>query len=435
MNEKITELDISSFCSREIPCSCGRRHFCPIREVVVEKGALSRLPELTAGFEHILLAADTNTWSVCGDAAAAALGGSVQGKLVFSRRGQLVPDERAVAELESAVTDDTDLILGIGSGVINDLCKYVSRKRGLECGIVATAPSMDGYASSGAAMIVGGMKVTYTAHPPRFILADVDIVKCAPMDMIRAGYGDIIGKYSSLNDWKLSRLMRGEYFCSEIHDLVLRVTENVRGLAERIAERDDAAIAYLTKALILIGITLSLAGSTRPGSGSEHHLSHFFEIVSLLEDKPHFCHGIDVAYSTVVTAELRERIAELREPVFCTEPETERTAAWERIYGRIAGEVRDLQEKAGSYERDMTDAYRENWEAVKEILAGCPTADECREMLRRGGYRLDAFEEMYGRPKIRDAVFYGKDLKDRYSVLWLYYELFSGRKSDRRKEE
>ena len=101
--------------------------------------------------------------------------------------------------------------------------------------------------------------------------------------------------------------------------------------------------------------------------------------------------------------------------MFCTEPETDRTAAWERIYGRIAGEVRDLQEKAGSYERDMTDAYRENWDAVKEILAGCPTADECREMLRRGGYRLDAFEEMYGRPKIRDAVFYGKDLKDRLS--------------------
>ena len=195
MNEKKAELDISSFCSREIPCSCGRRHFCPIREVVVEKGALSSLPALTAGFGHILLAADTNTWAVCGEAVSAILGSSVQAKLVFSRKGQLVPDERAVDELESMVSADTDLILGIGSGVINDLCKYVSWKRGLDCGIVATAPSMDGYASSGAAMIVGGMKVTYTAHPPCFILADVDIVKNAPLDMIRAGYGDIIGKY------------------------------------------------------------------------------------------------------------------------------------------------------------------------------------------------------------------------------------------------
>ena len=435
MNDRITELDISSFCSREIPCSCGRRHFCPIREVVVEKGALSRLPALTVGFGHILLAADTNTWTVCGDAVSSLLGSSVQAKLVFSRRGQLVPDERAVDELESAVTEDTDLILGIGSGVINDLCKYVSWKRGLDCGIIATAPSMDGYASSGAAMIVGGMKVTYTAHPPRFILADVDIVKRAPMDMIRAGYGDIIGKYSSLNDWKLSRLMRGAYFCTEIHDLILKVTENVRGLAERIAERDDEAIAYLTKALILVGITLSLVGSTQPGSGSEHHLSHFFEIVSLLEDKPHFCHGIDVAYSTVVTAELRERIAAMKEPAFCPEPERDRAAAWQRIYGRIAGEVCDLQEKAGSYARDMTDAYRENWEGVKAILAECPTADACRTMLTRAGYRPDAFEEMYGRQKIRDAVFYGKDLKDRYTVLWLYYELFSGHKDDWQKEE
>ena len=434
MNDKKLELDISSFCSREIPCSCGRRHFCPIREVIVERGALSRLPELTAGYGHILLAADTNTWTVCGDAVTSILGSCVQAKLVFSRKGQLVPDERAVEELDGMVTADTDLILGIGSGVINDLCKYVSWKRELDCGIIATAPSMDGYASSGAAMIVGGMKVTYTAHPPCFILADVDIVKNAPLDMIRAGYGDIIGKYSSLNDWRLSRLMRGEYFCPEIHDLVFAVTNNVRDLAERIAERDDEAIAYLTKALILIGITLSLVGSTRPGSGSEHHLSHFFEITSLLEDKPHFCHGIDVAYAAVVTAELRERIAALKKPEFCTEPETDRVAAWQRIYGRIAGEVRDLQAKAGSYLRDMTDAYCENWDDVKAILADCPTADACRTMLTRAGYPLDAFEEMYGRQKIRDAVFYGKDLKDRYSVLWLYYELFSGRKNERQEE-
>ena len=255
-----------------------------------------------------------------------------------------------------------------------------------------------------------------------------------PLDMIRAGYGDIVGKYSSLNDWRLSRLMRGEYFCPEIHDLVFEVTNNVRDLAERIAERDDEAIAYLTKALILIGITLSLVGSTRPGSGSEHHLSHFFEITSLLEGKPHFCHGIDVAYAAVVTAELRERIDALKEPEFCPEPETDRVAAWQRIYGRIAGEVRDLQAKAGSYLRDMADAYRENWDDVKAILADCPTADACRTMLTRAGYPLDAFEEMYGRQKIRDAVFYGKDLKDRYSVLWLYYELFSGRKNERQEE-
>ena len=434
MNVQKPKLDLSAYCSREIPCSCGRRHFCSIREVVVREGALDCLPALTEGFGNIFLVADTNTWAVCGEGVSAILGDTIQGKLIFRREGTLVPDERAVEELERAVNADTDLILGIGSGVINDICKYVSWKQGKEYGIIATAPSMDGYASSGAAMIVGGMKVTYTTHPPRFILADVELIRRAPMDMIRAGYGDIIGKYSSLNDWKLSHLMRGEFFCQEIYDLVMDVTDHVRSLAERIVERDAEAIEYLTKALILIGITLSLVGSTRPGSGSEHHLSHFFEIESLLRREPHFCHGMDVGYATVVTAGMREKIAALEEPEFHPEPAAEREAAWNRIYGGIADEVKALQKEAGSYERDMTSAYREKWSEIRAILAECPSAEECREMLKRADYDLDAFERMYGASKIRDAVYYGKDLKDRYSVLWLYYEQFSGIKNQKPEE-
>ncbi|MBO4885313.1 MAG: sn-glycerol-1-phosphate dehydrogenase [Clostridia bacterium] len=422
------EMNISALCNRVITCSCGHTHFCPIEEAVVCQGALERLPSLTVNYQAIFMVADDNTWAVCGDRATAFMHGRVQGRLIFQRRGRLVPDERAVEELESALGRETDLIIGIGSGVINDICKYVSWKRGIAYGIVATAPSMDGYASSGAAMIVSGMKVTYTTHPPRFILADTDVVKNAPMDMIRAGYGDIIGKYSSLNDWKLSHLVTGEYFCQEIYDLVMEATNHTRDLAERIVARDGEAIGYLTKALILIGITLSLLGSTRPGSGSEHHLSHFFEIVGLLRDEPYFSHGTDVAYSTVVTADIRERINTMATPAFHRELAETRLANLRRIYGRIADEIIDLQTSSGSYERDLSPVYREKWPQIQKLLDECPSADECRTMLTRAGYRLDDFVEMYGSQKIHDAMYYGKDLKNRYSVLWLYYDLFSGMK-------
>ena len=82
------------------------------------------------------------------------------GVFVFETDDTLVPDEEAIRILSDHLPVGTDLILGIGSGVINDLCKYIAWKQGLDSGIVATAPSMDGYASSGAAMIIGGMKVT-----------------------------------------------------------------------------------------------------------------------------------------------------------------------------------------------------------------------------------------------------------------------------------
>ena len=314
--------------------------------------------------------------------------------------------------------------------MINDICKYVSFQRGMEYAIAGTAPSMDGYASSGAAMIMGGMKVTYTTRAPKYIIADVDVVRNAPLNMIRSGYGDIIGKYSSLCDWRLAHLINGEHFCPEIHDLVLNVTNETRAQVKAILSRDPEAIAFLTNALILIGVTLSLLGCTRPGSGSEHHLSHFFEISGLIHNQPYFLHGTDVAYSTVVTAAMREEIAALEEPVFTAICKEDRLAAYSRIYGPYAGEVQKLQDDAHSYERDLTPVYTDKWPQIRTLLSECPSAAEITRMFTDAGFDMSAFEALYGADKIRDAMFYGKDLKDRYSVLWLYYALFAGRERE-----
>jgi len=423
------ELNLMNYCGKRIRCSCGREHFCPISDIVIRSGALECLPDITAGYHRLFLVADTNTYRACGERVYELLKEKCCGSLIYESKDPLVPDETAIRTLAECLPEDADLILGIGSGVINDLCKYTAWKRDLDCGIVATAPSMDGFASSGAAMIIDGMKVTYTACPPKYIVADIDVVKNAPMDMIRSGYGDIIGKYSSLNDWELSHLVCGEYLCPEVYDLVLRTTDAIRGLAAGIAAREERAIEQLTKALVLIGITLSLVETTRPGSGSEHHLSHFFEIVGLVRQQKHFPHGTDVAYNTILTAGMREQICRMEEPYFCEETAEERDGAWERIYSSVAGEVRALQRESGSYERDLTPVYREKWQEIRNILGKCPSADECDAMMRAVGLSFPECERMYGSEKIRDAMLYGKDLKNRYSMLWMYYSLFSGDRS------
>lgn len=424
------KLDISAYCNKEIHCACGRTHLCPIEHVEVSCGALNQLPTIMGSFKHIFLVADTNTWAVCGAPVYDLLRTQANGCHVYERPGMLVPDERAIDELMTVLPENTDLVLGIGSGVINDLCKYVTWKKGLECAIVATAPSMDGFASSGAAMITDGMKVTYTTHPPKYIIADVDIIKEAPMDMIRAGYGDIIGKYSSLNDWKLANLINGEYLCQPIVDLVTEVTDNIRDSVDAIVAREADAIALLMKALVLIGMTLSLVGSTRPGSGSEHHLSHFFEITGLVHNKPHFIHGTDVAYASILVAGMRQQICAQKTPQFCCESTEERIAAWNRIYGNVSTEVQALQAQAGVYACNREAEYTAKWPQILEILGSCPSAQEFRQMMEAVGFKMDAFEAMYGSEKICDAMLYGKDLKDRYSFLWIYYLLFSGKKEE-----
>ncbi|MGI6279709.1 MAG: sn-glycerol-1-phosphate dehydrogenase [Acutalibacteraceae bacterium] len=404
-------------------CSCGRIHTCPVETIAIEKNALKYLPEICRGYAHILVVADENTWEVCGERAFSLLPLGAD-KIVLKGNGHVViPNEEKIAEINKAITDKTDLIIGIGSGVINDLCKYVSFQHKIPYFIVATAPSMDGYVSAGAAMILEGMKITINCRPPKAIIADTEILKAAPLEMLRSGYGDIIGKYSCLNDWKLSALIKGEYFCQRVYDLVYSEIQNVKPLAKRIMEHDEAAIKTLTKALITVGIAMSYVVSSRPASGSEHHLAHFFEIKGILDQKPYFSHGIAVLYSSIVTARLREKIIASIPAKRAFDFDM-----WEKkireIYLSSAENVIALQKKLGWYYEDDSDTVTQKWSDIAALLNQAPSSAEINRMAEEIGLRYSDFISMYGQEKIDQAVLYAKDMKDRYTVLWLYYTYF-----------
>jgi glycerol-1-phosphate dehydrogenase [NAD(P)+] len=256
-------------------------------------------------------------------------------------------------------------------------------------------------------MITGGMKVTYSAGVPHALVADTDVIKNAPIEMIKAGYGDIIGKYSALNDWKLAKAINGEYFCDYVYGLTMDMLVATLPLAEKLLLRDGESIGILMEALVVVGIAMSFAGNSRPASGSEHHLSHYFEITGLILNKPYFLHGTDVGYSTVVTAAMRERICAIKAPIFHPVTRDMRLAAYERIYRDRAGEVTELQREAGRHDRDMTPLYAEKWNEILGILGECPTATEIEQMLLSVGFDLAAFERMYGADRIADGKLWG----------------------------
>ncbi|MBE6975997.1 MAG: sn-glycerol-1-phosphate dehydrogenase [Ruminococcaceae bacterium] len=408
-------------------CSCGKHHTCDIQFVAIEKGAISHLTHLTEGYKSVLLVADENTYGVGGAKTEVALGERLAKKVIFSGKTILIPNEDAVAAVDKEMSG-IDLIVGLGSGVIQDLCKYVSQTSGIPYFIVATAPSMDGYASTGAAMIMGGMKITYPAHVPSVILADTEILKDAPMEMIQAGYGDIVGKFSALNDWKLSHIVGGEDFCQENYDLIEEMLKKTLSLADGLVNRDEESVRVLMEALVIVGIAMAFVGSSRPASGSEHHLSHYFEIVGILRNEDYFCHGIDVAYSTVVTAALREEI--LSKPWPDSQfrlSRAEYEAEIKRIYGSVAEGCIALQDKVGLYGKDMLSIYKAREAQIRACLAEVPKASEIEAMLTAVGMDMSDFYKLYSKEKIADAILYAKELKDRYTVLWLYYDLFGSK--------
>lgn len=412
-------------------CECGMIHSCSIKKVIIGAGALEEMASVLENYHRILLVADQNTYAVCGRQVQEQLGEKAERVLVYERKGLLVPDEKAVEEMQVRLTEETDLIIGVGSGVIQDICKYVSFQAGLPYYIVATAPSMDGYASKGAAMIAGNMKVTYNAHVPEVIIGDIDILKDAPMEMIQSGYGDILGKFSCLNDWKLSRVVKDEYFCSYVYDLTYEMLDKTKDLGEKLLKRESEAIQTLMEALVGVGIAMAYVGNSRPASGSEHHLSHFFEITGLLNNTPYFMHGTDVVYSTVYTQMLREELLSMDKPIRYKQPcQAIYEANIRRVYTAAADGVLALQKKLGWYEADRFPVYQAKWQEIKEILNEVPSSEKLTAYVSSIGLDMNEFEKLYGKQKIQDALWYAKDLKDRYSVLWMYYDLMAGREEN-----
>ena len=415
-------MDIKALEKKFQNCLCGKVHTCPIDFVSIGEGAIVDVSKAAESFSNILLISDENTYKAAGKRVEELLGEKLGKSIILKSQGKVViPNEEKIQEIENALTEKTDFIIGVGSGVINDLCKHVSFKRGLYYGIVATAPSMDGYASVGSALILEGMKVTLNARPPKAIIGDSNVLKTAPLEMLKAGYGDIIGKFSCLNDWKLSAFLNGEHFCENIYNLTFDCVKSIENKGRAIISRDTEAVGELFEALVLVGVAMRFPGSSRPASGSEHHLSHFFEITGILDGSDYFAHGIDVAFSARKTAELRRDILS-KTPSKRAFDRSFYEKEIRRIYKTSADGVISLQNKLGWYEKK--EDISSMWEGARDILLEVPTPEEFDSMLESVELSYSDFEELYGSKKIADSILYAKDLKDRYSVLWLYYEYF-----------
>lgn len=417
-------MDISSLPRKIEDCSCGLVHSCDIDDMIIEKGANKKIPALLTsyGCRNVVVVSDNNTHPLC----AANIGSDIKAagikvtEMVYVREGVLVPDEKAIIQLLEKVSSATDMIVGVGSGVINDICKYVSFKIRVPYIIAATAPSMDGYASTGAAMIIGNMKVTYNAHVPKAIIGDTDILKGAPLDMIRAGLGDMIGKLSCLNDWKLSHIITGEVMCDYVYDMTDSAVKKCIADTAGIVSRDGNSIKNLMDALVIVGVAMSYMGNSRPASGSEHHLSHFYEVINIMSGAEYFLHGIDVAYSTAVTNGLRRKLAAENVSAFARRFDND---AWKadirRIYGSAAEGVIALQERLELYTDKNLARIAERWEEIRTALLEVPSYAQTVTLLNAAGLDINEFYKMYGIDMIRNSIAYAKDLKDRYTVLWL----------------
>ncbi|MGI6501291.1 MAG: sn-glycerol-1-phosphate dehydrogenase [Anaerostipes sp.] len=312
MNE-ILKLSINEMANASFDCSCGRHHTFGVDDLIMGKGVLPQITEILKDYKNkkIYMISDNNTFKAAGKDTLKILtdaGFQVKSNVIDSGDDILIPDEKAVGNMFMELEKDTEVIVSVGSGTLNDMAKFMSQRTRIPYVIVCTAPSMDGYASEGAPLIYKGRKISYDAWLPMAILGDTNIMKDAPMHMLRAGYGDVIGKLTALADWRLSQEQTGEYFCETITELVQKAIKKVVDSTDALAKREEDAVLYLIEALTLTGVAMGLIGVSRPASGAEHMLSHYWEMAFIEQGKYPELHGIKVGIATPIIAQIFEEM-------------------------------------------------------------------------------------------------------------------------------
>ncbi|WP_026486261.1 sn-glycerol-1-phosphate dehydrogenase [Caldanaerobius polysaccharolyticus] len=408
----------------------------PIKEILVEDGAVKSIAHVMekvgVGHSKVMVVCDDNTYKAAGSCVISQLkdGGFDATECVLERDGMLVPDEGALGEILIKMQKDVKFLVAVGSGTINDLVRFISFKTDRPYGIVATAPSMDGYASSVSPLIFKGFKRTYPAVYPVFIIGDVDIISRAPYDMVTAGFGDILGKYTSLADWYISSLVADEAYSEDIASLVKISIEKCVKASRGIVNRDKKAVKELMEALVTSGIAMLQFGNSRPASGAEHHLSHYLEMKEISSGVERHFHGTKVGVMSAIVSAIYHYIFSLApdevERLMSNRASQTREEYELRIkstYGAMADEVlRDLNNfyLDEGKRRQRQDKIRDNWERMKKwVEENVPSGAHIRGILREISAPEMPDEIGVNRQLLGDALLNAKEVRQRYTILRL----------------
>ncbi len=354
-------------------------------------------------------------------------------KYVFDN-GCLEPNEYAVGSAVMHLDSSCDLIIGVGSGVINDIGKILSNVSGRNYIIVGTAPSMDGYASATSSMSMDGLKVTLNSRCADVIIGDIEILKCAPERMLKSGLGDMLAKYVSIAEWRIAHLITGEYYCEAVAQLIRSALQTCVDHAEGLLKREDEAIRAVFEGLVIGGVAMAYAGVSRPASGVEHYFSHVWDMRALEFGTQVDLHGIQCATATLTVVKLYEKVKQLR-------PDEAKAGAYVSAFdyeewsqelkaflGKGADTMIELEAKEGKYCKGTHPArfavIQKNWDSILQVLdEELPSYEDLAKLLDMIGISGDLNTLGVDKETARMTFKTTKDIRDKYVLSRLAWDL------------
>ncbi|MBQ1196785.1 MAG: sn-glycerol-1-phosphate dehydrogenase [Clostridia bacterium] len=418
-------------------CACGKIHTTAVEHVTIEAGAINAIPAYAKsyGAKKAFIIGDINTYPLAGDKITALLEaeGISCSSYIFKER-RLEPDEKAVGSLVLHYDAKSDIIIAIGSGVINDISKILAYQTNTPYVIVASAAFMDGYAAGSSSMAIDGVKVTVPAKSPDVIIGDINILNGAPIHMAKAGLGDMLAKYVSICEWRLSNLINGEYYCEEVAEFTRQSLRACVNGAKGLLDRNPESMKMLFEGLINCGKAMDYAGCSRPGGGVEHYFSHIWDMRGLDFGTPTSSHGMQVALGTLntikcyqelknITPDREKALAYAKNFDFADWSEQLRTFVGKGSEAMIALEAKEKKYDLGKHAARL-EVILEKWDDILRIIdEELPSVEEFEAI-------LDSIEA----PKTLEAIGLDsatlamtlkstKDIRDKYVLPRLLWDI------------
>ena len=394
------------------------------------------IPKLIQYFEekhldHFMLIADQNTYRVLGNTLEDALcRHQFDVNTVILNGKEIVADETNLMQVFIRDDGTKRTYLAVGSGTITDITRFVSHRTKNSFISVPTAPSVDGFISTGAPLIISGYKQTISTHPPVALFADLTTLHSAPHRLIASGFGDMVGKFTSLADWKLGHLLWNEPYDALIEQRARLARQKCVRYANEIGADSQKGVSALMNGLIESGFCMAEAGHSRPASGSEHHFSHYWEMRLLQENRQAILHGekVGIASSLVaaIFAEIKELTPQQASKLLDAAMMPDRESEVQLIksgYGGIAEQVIEVQAPFLNMSRDEFDSLKrrviDHWTEIQEIASTVPSPQAITELLLTAGAPADIKALGLDEHEVALAAKYAHYSRNRFTVMKL----------------
>ena len=403
-------------------------------EIVIGHDAIERLVQFCKDLPEprLTLVADTNTYAALGERVERALTAAGLDVLPIILRGdEVAADEKRLVEVLVKAPPVPQTFLAVGSGTITDIARYISYRTGNKFISVPTAASVDGFVSTGAPLVVGGIKDTYPSHGPYALFGDLKTLVEAPRPRTAGGFGDILGKAHSLADGRLGQLLWNEPYDAGIAQRTRTTLDECVQNAEDIRSGSEQALHALLEGLIESGLCILDFGNSRPASGAEHHCSHYWEMQLLKLGRPAILHGAKVGYAAILMSQLYAQVRGL------TQDEVARLAAEVSVpsreaqideiraaYGESADGIIQIQQPFLSLtDADVAQLQQrivDNWSTIQEIAATVPPPGAVTHALETVGAPVSW--RTLGLPEqvVAGGPRYGHYLRNRFTILKLF---------------